>query len=289
MRRELTNKPPGRPRGMIPTSHPAVLPDGAWKVLRDRLTDLLPAYRRKTDLRAVVEAILYRVRTGCQWRLLPLPDGLSWGTVWYYFDQWSRTGVIDELNLLIVSLSRRSEPKPDGSARSAVPTAPVVDAQSVKSGVRGHRDARGFDGNKRINGIKRHVVTDTGGRVVACLTEPANAHEGSLLRDLLIMLRSWGYAEGAAIFADAGYRGQEAAAAREGYRLEVVSRADEAEAKRLGNKGFRPVTKRWVIEQTFGALAHNRAVRVSYDRRSHNVEGGFLWANIARLVKRLGS
>lgn len=272
---------------MTPTSHSDILPDGAWKVLRDRLTGLLPRYARKTDLRAVVEAILYRVRTGCQWRLLPLPEGLSWRTVWYYFDQWSRTGVIDELNLLIVSLSREREPRPDGTPRAATPTALVVDAQSVKSGVRGERDARGFDGNKRVNGVKRHVVTDTGGRVVACLTEPANAHEGSLLRDLLIMLRSWGYAPGATIFADAGYRGQEASAEREGYRLEVVTRADEAEAKRLGDKSFRPVTKRWVIEQSFGALAHDRAVRVSYDRRSHNVEGIFLWANIARLVKRL--
>lgn len=209
--------------------------------------------------------------------------------MWYYFDRWSRTGVIDELNLLIVSLSRRSEPKPDGTPRSAAPTALVVDAQSVTSGVRGWREARGFDGSKRVNGVKRHVVTDTGGRVVACLTESANAHEGPLLRDLLIMLRSWGYAPGATVFADASYRGQEAAAAREGYRLAVVTRADEAEAKRLGDGASRPVTKRWVIGQAFGALAHNRAVRVSYDRRSHNVEGVFLWANIARLIKRLSS
>lgn len=114
---------------MTPTSHPAILPDGAWKVLRGRLTELLPRYRRKTDLRAVVAAIVYRVRTGCHWRLLPLPEGLSWRTAWYYFDRWSRTGVIDELNLLIVSLSRRSEPRPDGTPRSGVPTALVVDAQ----------------------------------------------------------------------------------------------------------------------------------------------------------------
>ena len=123
--------------------------------------------------------------------------------------------------------------------------------------------------------------------MVACLTEAANAHEGSYLRDVLIMLNSWGYAPGATVFADAGYRGQEAEAAREGYRLEVVTRADEAEAKRLGDRAFRPVTKRWVIEQTFGALAHNRGVRVSYERRSHNAEAAPLWANIAGLVKRL--
>ena len=207
--------------------------------------------------------------------------------MWYYHDRWSRTGVIDELNLLTVSLSRRSGRKLDGTSRAAVPTALVVDAQSVKSGVCGHRDARGFDGNKRTGGTERDVVTDTGGHVVACLTEPADAHGGSLLRDLLIRPRSRGYAPKSTAFADAGYRGREADAAREGYRLAVVSRADEAEARRLGDGGFRPVTKRWVIEQTSGALAHDRAVRASCDRRAHDVEGVLLWADIARLLKRL--
>src|SRR4051794_19922340 len=69
------------------------LSDSAWKLI----ARLLPTARiggrpRTTDLRAVLNAIFYLLRTGCQWRLLPR-EFPAWGTVYYYFRTWKNAGV----------------------------------------------------------------------------------------------------------------------------------------------------------------------------------------------------
>ena len=271
---------------MTLTSYPSDLSDGAWKILEARLYELIPAYSRRTNLRRVVDALAYRLRTGCQWRYLP-HDFPAWQTVYRYFAQWSRRLILDELNLLIVRLSRRSDTYPDGSPRSAAPTALVADSQSVKSTVRGRRDDRGFDGNKRINGIKRHALTDTAGRVVACVITPANAHDGPILRELLIRARLDGYAVGCAVFADDAYRGQAGEARIEGYDLRIVKRSDYVRAKGLSGRAFAPLPKRWVVEQAFGCLSQWRGVRLSHERSSWHAETLFLLANALRWLRHL--
>lgn len=273
---------------MITTSYPSDLTDGGWKIVGAYLRRLLPTYARRTELRRVVNAILYRLRAGCPWRYLP-NDFPDWRIVYYYFNSWSKRGVVDEVNRLIVRLSRRVEPSGTGRPRGAEPTALVVDAQTVKSGVRGLRDGLGFDGNKRINGVKRHVLTDTGGRVLACLVEPGGAHEGPRLRELLIYARLEGLAPGGVVFADAGYVGQEADALREGYRLKIVRRTDFAAAKDHKVRSFDPLPKRWIIEQTFGCLSQYRGLRVCHERLARNSEAMFIVGNVNRLISRLTS
>ena len=271
---------------MTLTSYPSDLTDAAWEVLRPALLALTPRYRgRAVSLRRVCDALAYRLRTGVQWRYLP-HDFPTWGNVYRYYRRWTAAGVIHDVNDLIVRASREADP----TCAAADPSACVIDAQAVKSGVRGRREARGFAGDKRVNGVKRHVACDTGGRVLACVVSAANRHDGPYAREALAHVRAGGYARVRVAFADAGYRGQERACAREAVELRVVTRGEVAaevrRRKRLTDEAFVPLPKRWVIERTFGILSQWRALRVSYERRSDHAESAYLLANTFVLLNR---
>ena len=230
------------------------------------------------------------MRTGCQWRYLP-HDFPPHATVYYYFGQWTRRGILDEFNALIVKHSRWTAARADGTAAEVQPTAAIVDSQAVKSAVRGRRDSLGFAGDKRVNGVKRHVLTDTGGRVLSVVVTAANRHDGPVARDCVIAARVAGYVSLRTVFADSGYRGQEGRCAREGIDLRVITRdeinAAKRKRKRLKDRAFAPLPKRWVIERTFGILSQWRAIRISHERRNDHVATSLLLANSMSLLNRL--
>lgn len=274
---------------MTTKSYPSDLTDAAWKVLHAALAPLLPPYaNRKYSLRRICDALAYRLRTGCQWRYLP-GDFPPYNTVFYYLSTWTKRGIIDEVNALMVRESRWAADRPDGTGVEIQPTAAVIDSQAVKSGTRGGREDLGFAGDKRVNGVKRHVITDTGGRVLACLVTAGNRHDGPLARECVIAMRIAGYESVRVVFADAGYRGQEEGCAREDVELRVITRGEITEAKkerkRLKDKPFVPLPKRWVIERTFGILSQWRAIRSSHERRNDHVASSYLLANSLVLVR----
>jgi transposase len=104
------------------------------------------------SLRQVINAILYSLKTGCQWRQLPR-EFPAWTAVYYYFRRWSSDGTWARLHHL---LHARLQQK---AGRHKHPTAGCLDSQSVKctavSGV------RGFDAGKGVNGRKRHLLVDS--------------------------------------------------------------------------------------------------------------------------------
>ncbi len=137
--------------------------------------------KRKDDLRQVMNAILWLLRTGCQWRNLP-EEWPNWQAVYYYFQQWKQDGTFERINLALNQLDRKRVKK------EAYPSVICIDSQSVRLNPM-ICEYRGTDAHKRVNGRKRQFVVDTQGRLWITDVHPANQGDGpaavSLIGDML--------------------------------------------------------------------------------------------------------
>src|ERR1700760_1377322 len=88
--------------------YPSDVTDAQWALLKSLFPISRGGRPRKTDLRDVVDAIFYIVRTGCQWRYLP-KDFPPKSTVWRYFDKWRRNGTLDTIHDLLRRKVRAAE------------------------------------------------------------------------------------------------------------------------------------------------------------------------------------
>lgn len=115
------------------------LTDAQWQFIKKTLQ--YPNRKRKHCLRTIWNAVLYVVKTGCQWRFLP-NDFLKWQLVYYYFRKWIELEGFDEL---LEKLRGKVRVK---IGQNALPSLGIMDSQSVRWG--NYRSLNGIDGNKKV-------------------------------------------------------------------------------------------------------------------------------------------
>lgn len=228
--------------------YPSDLSDAEWETLQPLFsTDL--TYR--VDLREMVNACFYLEKTGCQWRALPKGFG-PWQTVRWWYDRFRTDRIWPEAAALLIPAVRRQQ------GRGGKPSTGLLDSQSVVSGPQ--TGDRGVDGNRKLKGIKRHVLTCSVGVVLAVLVTTANVHDTKAAEILLDRPAENGWALDR-IKVDGIYVGPriDAAAQRHDLDIEVSTRDPKA-------KGFTPLPLRWPIEATFGTQTDR------YRRLTRNLE-----------------
>lgn len=252
-------------------NYPTNISDNQWQFIKKTLN--FNNRKRKHCLRIIWNAIMYLVKTGCQWRMLP-NDFPKWELVYYYYRKWSNA---EDFDLLLAKLREKVRLI---RKQNCEPSLGIMDSQSVRWG--NNRSLNAFDGNKKVKGIKRHVIVDKNGFLLAVMVTVANIHD-SKATEFLMRTLSYFLSPIKIILADGGYRGEiiEQVKKQFGYLITVIMRNEEKTTE------FKPVSKRWIIERTFSWFDNDRRLCRNYELLMENSEQMVKLSAIKNLLNKI--
>ena len=251
--------------------YPTDLTDAEWEAVQPFLPKPSPRGRPwEVDLREVLNAIRYLVRTGCGWRMLPIHFG-PWETVYWWFRRLVRRLLFQTVHDLALMVDRCR------AGREAGPSAAILDSQTVKAphAPRGG----GYDAAKRTKGRKRHIAVDTDGRLLMVNLTTADVQDAPGAEEIVrTILQRWPWLKH--LFADGAYDRDRLAslAVYKGFTLEVVRKLPD-------QKGFQVLPRRWVVERTFGWMTRWRRLVRDYEVRL-DVSGAMIHVSMGALMLR---
>jgi transposase len=256
-------------------SYPSDVTDEQWALIEPHLPVYPGGRPRTTDLRDVVDAVFYVLRTGCQWRYLP-KDFPPKSTVWRYFDEWRHNGTLDALHDTLRQKVRTQE-KPYAPRTTA-----SVDSQSVDTTSGGEQ--RGRDNAKNVDGRKRHIVVDSLGLLMAVAVTSAALDDGKAAPRVLQKLRAADYPRLRVLLGDNKYRSH---ALSRWMKVKQVSYQLQIRNRPEGVKGFKPIKLRWKVERTFAWLGKCRRLSKDRERSVLSSEAFIKLAMIHLMLNRL--
>ncbi len=245
------------------------LTDSEWEVIKEIVDN---QRKIKHEKRLMLNALLWILTTGSQWRNMESKYP-PWQTVYYHFRQWKKRGIIEELLAFLAVRERKK------AGRQALPSVLAIDSQSAKI-TQFTTEAKGIDGNKKVNGRKRHLAVDALGIPWAIHITAANEADTTAGYELAAKLKGKS-SRLHTLKADNSYKDSFVADIKRnyGWSIDIVQKPESA-------KGFVPAGGRWVVERSYGWLNFKRRLSRDFEKSTESSEAMLQLAFIDTLLKR---
>ncbi len=225
-------------------------------------------------MRDVVDGIRYLTHNGPVWRALPADFPPAW-TIYYWAAKWQADGSAETMHGQLRERVRLL------AGRKRVPSAAIIDSQSVRAAEEVARSSRGYDAGKKVQGRKRHIAVDVLGLLLTVLVTAASVQDRDAAKPLLWNLRE-AFPQVKLAWADGGYAGKLVTWAKTALKLTlaIVNRPGDLHT-------FQVLPRRWVVERTLAWITRHRRTVRDYERLPAHHETYIYWSMIIVMTRRL--